>query len=90
MKYRDFGLIVGLSLFVIFIVVGMASHYLLEDDNPIEESAEELLKKKTGIEIDFTPSTPETTKPSQFPEDYILPTFENSSKIHLDFWKLAF
>jgi hypothetical protein len=28
-------------------------------DNPIEEISEDILKHETGIDIDFTPSTPE-------------------------------
>lgn len=31
----------------------------LNDDNVIEEAAEELLKDKTGLDLDFTPNTPE-------------------------------
>lgn len=31
----------------------------IEDDNIIEESAEEVLKKNTGLSLDFTPGSPE-------------------------------
>ncbi len=29
------------------------------DDNPIEEIAEEIIKKETGADVDLSPSTPE-------------------------------
>lgn len=32
-------------------------HYI--DDNPVEEIAEAVIKVETGINIDFTPSSPE-------------------------------
>lgn len=31
----------------------------LQDDNPIEELAEFAVKTQTGLDLDFTPSTPE-------------------------------
>jgi len=31
----------------------------LEDDNILEESGEALLKYETGVDMDFTPDTPE-------------------------------
>lgn len=31
----------------------------LKDDNVIEESAELILEAKTGIDVDFTPESPE-------------------------------
>jgi hypothetical protein len=34
-------------------------YFNLQDDNWIEESGEAVLKYKTGIDVDFTPSTPE-------------------------------
>lgn len=33
--------------------------FKLEDDNVIEEILEDVLKHETGIDIDFTPNTPE-------------------------------
>ena len=30
-----------------------------QDDGPIEEVAEEIIKEQTGIDIDFTPRSPE-------------------------------
>lgn len=35
----------------------------LPDDNIIEESAEAILKAESGIDIDFTPSSPEFQDP---------------------------
>jgi hypothetical protein len=31
----------------------------LQDDNIVEESAEEVLRMKTGLDVDFTPKSPE-------------------------------
>lgn len=37
-----------------------AYRYLgMQDDNPMEESVEELIKHETGFDIDLTPSSPE-------------------------------
>lgn len=49
---------------VVFVVLLSGCHAInqrfgLEDDNVIEEVAEAVLKKETGIDLDFTPDTPE-------------------------------
>lgn len=31
----------------------------LKDDNPIEEAVEEVIKEKTGVVVDFTPTSEE-------------------------------
>jgi hypothetical protein len=31
----------------------------IQDDNPIEETVEEIIKVETGLNIDLTPDTPE-------------------------------
>ena len=31
----------------------------IQDDNPIEESVEEVIKVQTGLNVDLTPDTPE-------------------------------
>jgi len=34
----------------------------MKDDGPIEEAGEEVIKNKTGMDIDLTPSSPEEPK----------------------------
>ncbi len=44
------------------LVVGIGSRFVwkkLKNDNPIEEIAEEVIKKQTGLDIDLTPCSPE-------------------------------
>lgn len=31
----------------------------IEDDNPIEETVEEVIKSETGLDLDLTPDSPE-------------------------------
>ncbi len=40
-------------------VIGLASGYFLYNDNPIEETAEQIIGNQTGIEVDLTPQSPE-------------------------------
>lgn len=44
------------------IVIGISSNYFLKEDNLIEEAAEEVIKEKTGFDIDLTPSSKEEDK----------------------------
>lgn len=49
---------------IVFVVLLSGCHSLnqrfgLADDNFIEEISEDVLKAKTGIDLDFTPDTPE-------------------------------
>lgn len=39
---------------------GFISKKYLGDDNPVEEVSEEIIKEITGVEIDFSPDSPET------------------------------
>lgn len=34
----------------------------LKDDNPIEEVAEKIIEQQTGVDIDLSPSSPESEK----------------------------
>lgn len=54
---------------IAFFIIGFTSiglHMFLptyfREDNIIEEVAEEILKKETGIDIDITPNSPEKDK----------------------------
>ena len=45
-------------LFLMFIVIACSSvnkEVGLPDDNPFEQALEEVIRKETGVEIDFTP-----------------------------------
>ena len=48
------------------VIVGLGSVYLLKmkPDNPIEEVAEDIIKKETGVNIDLTPFTDEDKAPA--------------------------
>lgn len=39
--------------------IGVTSWLWLPEDNDIEEIAEEVIKNKTGIDIDLSPASPE-------------------------------
>lgn len=43
------------------LMVGFGSRYWFsnQEDNPIEEISEEIIKTKTGVDIDISPSSPE-------------------------------
>lgn len=51
------GILVGLSA-----IVGLASRFIFKKkpDNYIEEMAEKIIHKKTGIDIDLSPDHPDT------------------------------
>ncbi|UXM65474.1 hypothetical protein [Megaira polyxenophila phage MAnkyphage_25.80] len=41
------------------ILIGLLSAYFWYQDNPIEETSEDIIKEKTGVDVDLTPETPE-------------------------------
>lgn len=60
---RKYGLasilcLIGVISSVVLCVV-LAKYMGLQDDNPIEEAVEEVIKEQTGLDIDLTPLTPE-------------------------------
>lgn len=59
MKLREASLIIIFSIVAICVVGGITSRYFFGNDNAIEEEAEEIIKEKTGVDIDLSPSTPE-------------------------------
>ena len=46
------------------VLAGLGSVYVfkMKPDNPIEETAEEVIKKESGIDVDLTPDSPEKTE----------------------------
>lgn len=48
-----------LGILVCLVIIGSVSAVFLAHDNPIEEACEEIIKEKTGVDIDITPDSPE-------------------------------
>lgn len=59
----DLGLIFKIIIVVVAGTVGIASifvgKYKGQQDNPIEELAEQVIKNESGVDIDLTPLSPE-------------------------------
>lgn len=57
--------IITALLLISFLLLGIISctpinqYFGLEDDNLVEEMSEEVLRSQTGIDMDFTPGSPE-------------------------------
>lgn len=58
----DWLLILKGSVAAASIIIGAASIHYWGSDNPVEECAEEVFKAQTGIDVDFSPGTPEKQK----------------------------
>lgn len=56
---RDAGLIVLIVVISLCVIGGVASKHFLGPDNPVEETAEDIIRDQTGLDIDLSPSTPE-------------------------------
>lgn len=61
MKMYDAALIVLIVIVSLCAVGGAISGYFWYQDNPVEEAAESVIKKETGIDVDLTPTSPETS-----------------------------
>ncbi len=48
-----------IAMAAIGVTVGYKYWATAADDNPVEEIAEEIIKKETGIDVDLSPTTPE-------------------------------
>lgn len=59
MFFREVISIVLISVAIVVGIIGYTTHFFLGDDNPIEESCEEIIKDTTGMDIDLTPGSPE-------------------------------
>jgi hypothetical protein len=68
MKLRECATLIVLGLLAAIGLIGYASSFFLGDDNPVEESCEEVIEKGTGADIDLTPNSPENSTPNS-PED---------------------
>ncbi len=63
MKLYDVGA-TALIIVAIAILIGFASNKIIkmEEDNIVEEIAEEIVESQTGLDLDFTPDSPELEK----------------------------
>lgn len=53
--------ILSVVIVAVSLTVGLVSrHFLKKPDNPIEEIAEEFIRKESGVDIDLSPDSPET------------------------------
>ena len=59
MKLYDLGTIALLIGLAALATVGYFSHKYLGHDNAVEEKIEEVVKEKTGLNVDLTPDTKE-------------------------------
>lgn len=59
MKLYELGTIALLIGLAALAVVGYVSHRFLGHDNEIEEKIEEVIKEKTGLDVDLSPSSAE-------------------------------
>lgn len=55
----DISMITTAVIVAVALLAGMGSRLFLKDDNVIEEVAEQLIKDKTGVDIDLSPNSPE-------------------------------
>lgn len=59
MKIRDGGATI-LIILAIAAAIGVGSRFLHgQDDGPIEEAAENIIKQHTGFDVDLSPGSPE-------------------------------
>ena len=58
MRLYDGGVLV-VGILVVALVAGYASSRFLGEDNPIEETAEEVIESQTGMDIDLSPGSEE-------------------------------
>ena len=59
MKLYDLSVIAALIGLAALATVGYFSHKFLGHDNHVEEKIEEVVKEKTGLDVDLTPDTKE-------------------------------
>lgn len=50
------------GIILLFLMTSCSYLMFWEDDNPVEETIEDVIRRKTGVDIDFTGKTPEFYK----------------------------
>lgn len=64
MKLYDFSLAMIIGSIALAVTVGLLSQKYLGDDNAVEELCEEFIYDKTGLEVDLSPKSKETSSSS--------------------------
>lgn len=64
MKIYDFSILMIIGSIALAVTVGLLSQKYLGDDNFIEEICEEIIHKKTGLEVDLSPKSKEPSSSS--------------------------
>lgn len=59
MVFREFSMVIVLVVVGIAAAAAVISSCFLGPDNPVEESAEAVIKEQTGLDLDLSPSSPE-------------------------------
>lgn len=59
MKIYDAGLIILIVIVSACVIGGALSGYFWYHDNPVEETAEQMIKDEIGLDVDLTPTSPE-------------------------------
>lgn len=63
---KNFDITIGIAL-LIFAIGALSSYISVKiyhrDDAPLEELAEKIVQETTGIDVDFTPGSPEVNAP---------------------------
>jgi len=54
-------LVIG-SIVVLAFIIGWISSYLLGKNNPIEEACEDVIKKETGIDVELSTTSDQTSE----------------------------
>lgn len=62
MKLYDFSLIIIIAVVAVCALGGLTSVYFLGPDNAVEEVAEDVIEKQTGVKSDLSPSSKEIKK----------------------------
>lgn len=65
---RDAGSVILIVVVVVCGIAGVVSNLWFGPDNHLEEISEEVIKNKTGVDVDLSPSTPEE-KPISYRRD---------------------
>lgn len=58
MKLYDPSLIIIICIVGVAVVAGLVSTKIFGPDNPIEQAAETVIEKETGLDIDLSPDSP--------------------------------
>ena len=69
-RIKNEGVVEWVVLVIVALAAGaglIAAHYTKQDDTPIEEVSEQIIKSQTGYDVDLTPKSPESAK--QLPVD---------------------